>query len=155
MSHAFDGDWIGGLGGLPDPETDPQFYEGVPARRLIAALIDFAIVWGAAVVFVILTFGLGFFVVGGFVLCADFLYRVLTISSRSSTFGMSLMRIELRRRDGRPFDVGHAIGHTLLFYLAGLSVIAQLVSIVMMAGSSLGRGLHDLPFGSTMINSPA
>ena len=153
--ETYDGDWLGGRGGLPDPETDPQFYDGVPMRRLVAALIDGALILGAAAVFVVLTLGLGLFVVGGFALIADFLYRVTTISSRSATIGMGLMRIELRRRDGRRFDLGHAIGHTLLFYVAGLSVIAQIVSIVMMAGSSLGRGLHDFPFGSTMINSPA
>ena len=148
-------DWIGGAGGLPDPETDPQFYDGVPVRRLVAALIDAAIVWGGAVLFVILTLGLGLFVIGGFVLVADFTHRVLLLTARSSTLGMGLMRIELRRYDGRRFDLPHAIGHTVLCYIAGVSVIAQIVSIVMMAGSSLGRGLHDLPFGSTMINSPA
>ena len=52
------------------------------------------------------------------------------------------------------FQGTHAIGHTLLFYLASVSVIAQLISVIMMMGSPLGRGLHDLPFGSTMISSP-
>ena len=155
MSDSFGGDWLGRVGGLPDPETDPQFYDGVPARRLFAAVIDVVSIWLLGALFVVLTLGLGLFVVGGFVLLADFVHRVLLISSGSATFGMRLMRIELRRRDGRRFDMSHAIGHTLLFYLAGLFVIAQIVSVIMMAGSPLGRGLHDLPFGSTMINSPA
>ena len=30
--------------GVPDPQTDPQFYAGVPMRRFMAFLIDFAII---------------------------------------------------------------------------------------------------------------
>ena len=30
----------GPMSGLPDPELDRQFYAGVPARRLVAWLID-------------------------------------------------------------------------------------------------------------------
>ena len=81
-------------------------------------------------------------------------HRVMFLSSRSSTIGMRLMGIELRDGDGRRFDMSRAIGHTVLYFVAGLSVLAQLVSVIMMAGSTLGRGLHDLLFGSTMINSP-
>ena len=91
----------------------------------------------------------------GFVfLVVDFTHRVTFISSRSATIGMRLLGIELRDGDGRRFDMSRAIGHSVLYYVAGLSVIAQLVSVIMMGGSSLGRGLHDLLFGSTMINSP-
>ena len=31
---------IGALPGLPDPEIDREFYEGVPARRLVAWFVD-------------------------------------------------------------------------------------------------------------------
>lgn len=154
MSDGFmDRDWIGGVGGLPDPDSDAQFYDGVPVRRLVAFLIDAAIIWLAAAVFVVLTLGLGLLALG-LVPIADFIYRVLSLSARSQTFGMRLMRIELRRRNGDRFDAGAAIVHTAGFYLASLSVLAQLISVFLMAGSSMGRGLHDLPLGSTMINSP-
>lgn len=144
-----------GIGKLPNPDTDPQFYEGVATRRFFAWVIDVVGVWLLAAAFIILTLGLGLFVVGLFVLAVDFTHRVIAISSKSATFGMRVMRIELRARDGRRFDMSQAIGHTVLYYLAGLSVIAQVVSVIMMAGAPLGRGLHDLLFGSTMINSPA
>ena len=154
MSDTIGGDWINSVGRLPDPETDPQFYDGVPARRLFAWAIDFALACIATVVFVILTLGLGFWVMGLAYLAIDFTHRIMFISSRSGTIGMRLMGIELRGADGRRFDMTQAIGHTVLYYIAGLSVIAQIISVIMMSGSSLGRGLHDLPFGSTMINSP-
>ncbi|MEL7464343.1 MAG: RDD family protein [Pseudomonadota bacterium] len=153
MSDTFDS-FIGGVGRLPNPETDPQFYDGVPSRRLIAWAIDFVGLWLLAALFVVLTLGLGLFLLGLFVVAVDFAHRVISISSGSATIGMRLMRIELRGRDGRRFHMGQAIGHTLLYYIAGMSVIAQVISVIMMSGSSLGRGLHDLPFGSTMINSP-
>lgn len=147
--------WIDAPGGLPDPETDRQFYAGVPARRLFAFLVDIVIVWGIALLIGALTLGIGLFLLGPIVAAVDFLYRVATITNNSSTWGMRLMGIELRQRNGARFDLPHAFGHTILFYIALAFAPAQLVSVFLMAGSAMGRGLHDLPFGSTMINSPA
>lgn len=148
-------DWIESPGGLPDPEADRQFYAGVPARRLFAFAVDFVIVWGIALLIGVLTLGIGLMLLGPILLAVDFVYRIATITNNSSTWGMRLMRIELRRKNGARFDLSHALGHTILFYFAFAFIPAQLVSILLMAGSSMGRGLHDLPFGSTMINSPA
>ncbi|QIE54000.1 RDD family protein [Pikeienuella piscinae] len=150
-------DYTAGLapGVLPDPVTDRQFYDGVPARRLLAFLIDVVLVWGIALIVGILTLGIGFFILGFVIAVVDFIYRVATISNRSATPGMRFAGIELRQRDGARFDLFHAIGHTLLFYVAISFIVVQLVSVALMAGSAMGRGLHDLPFGSTMINSPA
>ena len=156
MAHTMDDGlgWYGSLGALPDPDTDPQFYDGVAARRLGAAFIDFVMVWGMAFLFVLMTLGIGIFMIGVFVLIADFLHRILTLTSRSATIGMRLMRIELRQRDGRQFDGAAAVTHTVLFYVLGLSMVLQLISMVMMAGTRTGRGLHDLILGTAMINSP-
>ena len=52
------------MAGLPDPERDRQFYEGVPPRRLVAWFVDLAIVLlvgvPLAVLFGLLTLGFGF-----------------------------------------------------------------------------------------------
>lgn len=154
MSNVYGDGWLNSVGRLPDPQTDPQFYVGVPARRLVAWAVDVAIAAMLTAVFVILTFGLGFFVMGLAFVAIDFTHRIIFISSRSGTIGMRLLGIELRGDDGRRFDMTRALGHTILYYIAGLSVIAQIISVIMMSGSSLGRGLHDIPLGSTMINSP-
>ncbi|MEM7524406.1 MAG: RDD family protein, partial [Pseudomonadota bacterium] len=143
------------IGGLPAPDAARLFSDGAPARRLIAFLIDVALVWGAAALFVLMTLGLGIFILGFVVAVIDFLYRSLTIGGRSATFGMRLMRVELRDGDGDRFSLAQAIGHTLLFYVSLTFVVVHLISVIMMAGSSMGRALHDLPFGSTVINSPA
>lgn len=141
-------------GALPDPVADRRFYEGVPAKRLIAFLIDWALIWGVAIGVSILTLGIGFLIFGPIAAVADFIYRVLTVSNRSATLGMRAMGVELRAGDGRRFTFGQAVGHTILFYFSLYLVFIHLVSIIMMAGSSTGRGLHDIPFGSTVINSP-
>lgn len=148
-------EWIDSPGGLPDPEADWQFYAGVPARRLFAFIIDIVIVWGFALLIGVLTLGIGFLLLGPLIAVIDFLYRVISITNNSATWGMRFVRIELRRRDGARFDAIHAFGHTVLFYCALAFAPLQLVSALLMAGSAMGRGLHDLPFGSTMINSPA
>ena len=147
-------DWPEDRGSLPDPASDLRFYAGVPARRLLAFLIDVVIVWGFALLAVVLSFGLGLFVMGFIVAALDVLYRIITITGRSATWGMRFVAIELRRRDGGRFDLLHAVGHTILFYVVVAFAPLLLVSATLMAGSALGRGLHDLPFGSTMINSP-
>ena len=53
-------------GGLPDPDADRQFYDGVPSRRLVAWFIDAVIILAMAgrqrlPSSGILTLGLGFF----------------------------------------------------------------------------------------------
>ena len=42
MTHAFE-TYSGGLSGLPDPDRDRQFYEGVPGRRLAAWFVDLGV----------------------------------------------------------------------------------------------------------------
>ncbi|WP_340108607.1 RDD family protein [Pikeienuella sp. HZG-20] len=141
-------------GALPDPERDAQFYDGVPARRLFAFIIDFVLVWCMALAIGVLTLGIGFLMLGFIIFAVDFVYRVTTISNRSATLGMRLVGVELRRRDGGRFNLGDALAHTILFYIACSFIVLQLISVVLMAGSAMGRGLHDIPLGSTMINSP-
>lgn len=142
-------------GALPDPDTDRQFYAGVPARRLFAFFIDVIIVWGATIVVCLLTLGLGLLIFGFILAAVDFIYRVLSLGGgRSATWGMRMLGVEMRSFDGERFGLGEAFLHTILFYIALTFVVAQLVSVILMAGSAMGRGLHDLPLGSTMINSP-
>ncbi len=145
---------LNGGGGLPDPDRDAQFYDGVPVKRLVAFIIDVTLVWGLAILFSILTLGLGFFILGFLIALIDLIYRTVTIGSNSATFGMSLMGIELRTFSGDRFNTGHALIHTLLFYAMLAFVVVQLVSVIMMGGSRYGRGLHDLIVGSAMINRP-
>lgn len=141
-------------GGLPDPDNDAQFYAGVPAKRLVAFIIDVVLVWGIAILVSLLTLGVGFLILGFLIAVIDLIYRTMTMGSQSATLGMRLMGIELRTFNGDRFNTGHAFIHTLLFYAMLAFVVVQLVSVIMMGGSRYGRGLHDFIVGSTMINRP-
>lgn len=145
--------------GLPDPVRDAQFYAGVRARRLVAFLIDFAVITVVALLatllFGVATLGLGFALAAPIGAVVGFLYRYLTIARASATPGMALVGVELRRRDGKRFDAWDSAVHTALFTIMFVTVLPQIVSVAMMAFGSDGRGLHDALIGSALINRPA
>ncbi len=141
--------------GLPDPDLDRQFYEGVPSRRFLAWLFDGAITFAITLLLSLVSFGVGFFFFPFIWLMTGFVYRSLTIAAASATPGMRLVGIELRERSGARLSPGLALAHTALFSLASASGILQLVSAFLMLGSRYGQGLHDMILGTTAINSPA
>ena len=102
--------------GLPDPDIDGQFYEGVPARRLAAWFVDLAVLLAIgvplAVVFGLATLGSASRSSRSSSPAVGFFYRTATIAAGSATWGMRLMGIELRRGDGSRFDFMTALLHT-------------------------------------------
>ena len=149
---------------IPSPYEDEQFYAGVPARRFVAFLIDLVIaallmtlivVVGAVVGF--LTFGVGWLIAALLFVAADFLYRWLTISTGSATWGMTLAGIELRDRRGERLDVGQAFVHTAAFYavgVGGLIAIPIILNLLVMFLSPHRRLIHDFLLGTVAINRP-
>lgn len=151
--------YLGTMDGLPDPELDRQFYEGVPARRLLGWVVDVTLILAVgvplAVFFGLATLGLGFAVFPLVVAGVGFLYRTVTIANRSATWGMRLVGIELRRHDGSRFDFVTALLHTTLYTFAMGMVVVQMASVVAMLGTRHGQGLPDLILRTTAINPPA
>jgi uncharacterized RDD family membrane protein YckC len=149
----------GPMAGLPDPEHDRQFYDGVPARRLVAWFIDLAIVLAigvpVAVVFGVMTLGFGFalfpIVMGGI----GFLYRTATIAGGSATWGMRVTGIEFRRGDGSRFDLVTAFLHTAIYAVALSVIVLQLISCVAILATRYRQSLPDIILGTTAINRPA
>lgn len=150
--------YAGFMPGLPDPDLDRQFYDGVPARRLAAWVIDLVVILliGVPVAFVfgLLTLGFGFLIFPFLVASVGFLYRTTTIAGSSATWGMRIMGIELRRADGSRFDFMTALMHTALYTIALGFVVLQLISCVAMIGTRYGQGLPDLILRTTAINRP-
>jgi uncharacterized RDD family membrane protein YckC len=146
------------LEGLPDPGLDRQFYDGVPARRLVAWCIDLAVVLALSLVLVpvfgILTLGLGFFVAPLVFMAISFVYRVATLSARSATWGMRLMGIELRRGDGRRLDPLFAFLHVGLYTATIALPLLALGSIIAVLITRYQQTLPDLALGTTAINRP-
>lgn len=146
---------------LPDPNRDPQFYQGVPVRRAIAFLLDIAIVTILALllglvggVLGFLTLGLGWFVILPILAAIGALYRWATLGSYSATIGMLTLGIEVRTAGGDRLDWGealvHALGFTLCLYVPPL-LFAGWVTVAL---TREGRMLHDLPLATVVINRP-
>lgn len=147
--------------GLPDPDRLSEFYEGVPAKRALAWVVDVCITAVLAAAFLV-PIALLSIVIWPFavlvvpvLLVTGFVYRWFTISTLSATWGMWLMAIELRDGTGRRLDPTQAFLHTLGTTLCFAGGIFQVVSAVLMLTTPRGQGLPDLFLGTTMLNRAA
>lgn len=147
------------MAGLPDPERDQQFYDGVPTRRFVAWCVDVVIVLligvPLATVFGLMTLFVGFSIFPLIVAATGFAYRVLTIASGSATWGMRFTGIELRRGDGSRLDFPYALAHTTLYAVCVAFFPLQLISCATILGSRYCQSLGDMLLGTTAINRPA
>ncbi|UWQ06713.1 RDD family protein [Aliiroseovarius crassostreae] len=150
MTHTDNALW-----GLPDPAYQPEYYESVALKRLMAWGVDVVVIFTLSVLASLLSFGIGFFLFGLVYFSVGFVYRVITISGRSATLGMRLMAIELRTHRGDRFDPMTAIFHTLGYYISMATFLLQLISLVMMFTTPRGQGLIDMVLGTTALNRQA
>jgi uncharacterized RDD family membrane protein YckC len=140
--------------GLPDPDYDHAFYDGVPAKRFFAWVVDVILIATVSLILGLLTLTVLLWIWPILYLTVSFLYRSATIGARSATIGMRLMNIELRNGLGQRFSGGEAMIHTGLYLFLSASMILQLLSIGLMAGSARHQGLHDHILGTAAINRP-
>lgn len=140
---------------LPDPIDQAEFYAGVPVKRLLAWIIDTILIGSVAAVLATLPLFIGWFFYPFIFLVVSFLYRSATISSRSATWGMRLMNIELRGRTGQPLEGSEAMMHTGAYLLASAFFLPQLISVLLMITSPRHQSLHDHLVGSAAINKPS
>jgi uncharacterized RDD family membrane protein YckC len=147
------------LYGLPDPERDRQFYDGVPLRRFLAWCVDVVIILligvPLATLFGLVTLGFGFAMFPLIVAGVGFLYRTWTLAGASATWGMRFTGIEFRRGDGTRFDFTTALLHTLLYLVCMSFFVLQLISCATIVGSRYRQSLGDMLLGTTAINRPA
>jgi uncharacterized RDD family membrane protein YckC len=141
--------------GLPDPDALPGFYAGVPLKRLFAWMADSVIILVLTLVAVPFTAFTALFFFPLLWLAVGFVYRVATLATASATPGMRLAGIEFRDRWGRPFDLGHAVLHTLGYTLSISTLLVQAASVALMLTGARGQGLTDLVLGTAAINRPA
>jgi uncharacterized RDD family membrane protein YckC len=139
---------------LPDPDTDPQFYEGVTSKRVVAWIIDSILIMVLSFLAAILTFGVGFFFLPFLALVVSLAYRIFTLASASATPGMQFMGIEFRTLTGDKMDLMSASLHTLIFTTCFSILIGQIVSIIMTLADARGRGVADAFLGTVAINRP-
>jgi len=147
-----------------DPVANPELFEGVLARRVVAFLIDFLIL-SIPVVFVsmfifvvgIVTFGLGFLIYGllwpGMVIWAICYYGATLGGPASATIGMRAMDIEMRTWYGAPTYFVLGAVHAVVFWVT-VSMITPFVLLVALFNPRR-RCLHDMLVGTVVINNTA
>lgn len=140
---------------LPDPVAQPEFYDSVNSKRLIAWVIDTVLIMMLVVPAVIMTAFVGLFFLPFLFLVVGFLYRVATIAGGSATWGMRMMSVELRNAYGERLSGSEALLHTAGYTLSISIPIIQIASIVMMLVTDRRQGLSDIALGTVLINRRA
>ncbi len=137
---------------LPDPVRQPEFYDSVTLKRLVAWVIDSVFVAVLVVPAILFTFGIALFFFPLVWVAVSFTYRWITIANGSATWGMRAMAIELRDAYGNRLDAATAFMHTLGYALSVSTFIVQLGSVLLMLNTERKQGLSDLVLGTVMIN---
>ena len=147
-----------------DPLTNPELFDGVLARRVIAFVIDAVVISIPIIlatifilIFGLLTLGLGWFLFWlwwpAAVVWALVYYGVTLGSPQSATIGMRVMDIQMRTWYGAPSYFVLGAAHAVLFWLT----VSLLTPFILLVGffSSRRRLLHDMLIGTVVINHPS
>jgi len=146
-----------------DPAVNPELFEGVLARRVVAFVIDFIIIAVPVVLaamfifaFGIVTLGLGFLLYTllspAAVIWAIVYFGVTLGGPRSATIGMRVMDLEMRTWYGAPAYFVLGAVHAIVFWLS-VSMLTPFVLVVCFFNERR-RLLHDILLGTVVINSP-
>lgn len=140
-----------------DRRLEEGLFEGLLTRRMLAFVIDYAIVLllmipaGVVVFFLgLLTLGLGFYLFPILFFIVAGLYFGLTLSSfRQATWGMRVMDIMMVSDSGRRIDFFTALLHLVIFWILN-SVLTPLVLLVGLF-TDRKRLLHDIALGTVQV----
>lgn len=145
-----------------DPATQPELFDGVLARRLIAFVIDVLVLtvpvvfaWIAIAIFGVLTLGLGwmlYWIFSPAVVIWILAYYGMTMGGpNSATVGMRVMDLEIRTWYGAPCYFLLGAVHAIVYWIT----LAVLTPLVLVVGLLNGRRrlLHDFLCGTVVINN--
>jgi uncharacterized RDD family membrane protein YckC len=141
-----------------DPHTQPELFEGVPSKRIVAFLVDAVLIVArmipaALVVFVlgVVTLGIGWLLFPILFIVVALGYVGLTLGGpASATPGMRMAGLEMRTWSGAPMFTLLAIIHALLFWFS-VSILTPLILLVGLFNSRR-QLLHDLLLGTVVVN---
>jgi uncharacterized RDD family membrane protein YckC len=147
-----------------DPIANPELFEGVMARRLVAFLIDVFIIGVPIVlagififIFGLLTLGLGwalYWLLSPLsVIWAVIYYGVTFGSPASATIGMRVMDLEMRTWYGAPAYFVLGAVHAIVYWIT----VSFLTPLILLVGffNDRRRLLHDILVGTVVINNLA
>jgi uncharacterized RDD family membrane protein YckC len=146
-----------------DPALNPELFEGVLARRLIAFFIDIVIIMLPVVFAAIFIFFLGLvtFLLGwalfwllypATIVWAIVYYGSTFGSPASATVGMRLMDLEMRTWYGAPAYFVLGAVHAIVYWVT----VSFLTPLILLVGffNERRRLLHDILLGTVVINNP-
>jgi uncharacterized RDD family membrane protein YckC len=147
-----------------DPDLNPELFEGVLARRIVAFCVDFLviaapIVLGAMFIFAfgIVTLGLGWalywLLPAASVIWALVYFGVTLGGPRSATIGMRVMDLEMRTWYGAPAYFLLGAVHAVAYWVT-VSALTPLILLVALLNRRR-RTLHDMLVGTIVVNAPA
>ena len=140
---------------LPDPHAQPEFYEDVNTKRLLAWVVDVVLITGVTLLLSVFTLFTALLILPFVYAVISFTYRWITLTSGSATLGMRLFSLELRRADGEKFDAQTAFLHTAGYFASVAIFPLQFVSIGLMLFSERRQGLTDMILGTVALNRRA
>jgi len=147
-----------------DPTTQPELFDGVLPRRVVAFVIDFILIAVPVVLaamfifaFGIITLGLGFalywLLPTATVIWALFYFGITLGGPSSATIGMRVMDLEMRTWYGAPAYFVLGAVHAIAFWFT-VSFFTPFVLLVAFFNERR-RLLHDLLLGTVIINNAA
>lgn len=159
-------------GGMPleikphayDPNANPELFEGVLPRRVVAFVIDLVIItipvialWLFIFVFGLVTLGLGWalywLMPPATVIWALFYFGLTLGGPRSATIGMRTMDLEMRTWYGAPAYFVLGAVHAVVFWIS-VSALTPFILLVCFFNERR-RLLHDILLGTVVINNTA
>lgn len=143
------------MSGLPNPSSQAELYADVPTKRFFAWIIDVVVIAVLTALVTPFTFFTALFFLPVLFAVISFLYRWVTLTTGSATWGMRMVALEMRQSDGRPFTGGTAFLHTLGYVISVVTFPLQLISIALMLMSERKQGLSDMVLGTAAINRTA
>lgn len=142
-----------------DAVRQQEYFSGVLSRRVMAFIIDFAIIVVltivACVVLLVLgifTFGLTWLLIGTAFPLVALSYNAYTLSRpQSATIGMRFVDLQMRTWYGAPMYAMLAAFHAILFYVS----VTFLTPFVLLIApfNARKRCLHDFFAGTVVINT--
>ena len=145
-----------------DPAAQPELFEGVLPRRVVAFAIDFVIIAAPIVLAAMVIFAFGVVTLGlgwalywllppASVIWAIAYFGITLGSPPSATIGMRVMDLEMRTWYGAPAYFVLGAVHAILFWLS-ISALSPLILLVCFFNQRR-RLLHDIVLGTVVINN--
>jgi len=146
-----------------DPVLNPELFDGVLARRVVAFLIDFLVISIPVVLAAMFIFAFGIVTLGfGWALYwllppASVIWAIAYFGAslggpRSATIGMRVMELEMRTWYGAPAYFVLGAVHAVAFWFS-VSAFTPFILLVAFFNQRK-RLLHDIVLGTVIINNP-